>query len=301
MEKQNTKTKKILIITLTCTIFVVSIIAGFLIFNESDDIEKELLSDDETTSETDNKTENTDIENTIQEETKDEVVSKEEQYSVIFLDSDGKTLQSSYFKKGETPYYSGKKLNTSKRKFKTWIPSITTVNGNQAYIATYLSESLPNDVSSNNESHSSPQTSYASVVYKDMTSSQQTLFLPSGETINFDAGEHGTYDVIPSSITLSNNQQLDITDSSYNPSSVEVNYIFKGFSYSGNTMKCEYSLANSTVNVDCKQATNIIRKNDVLYIQLDYLKGTGTQYIDTGIKRETNSKYDFEFQFDSKS
>ncbi len=56
MEKQNTKTKKILIITLTCTIFVVSIIAGFLIFNESDDIEKELLSDDETTSETDKKT-----------------------------------------------------------------------------------------------------------------------------------------------------------------------------------------------------------------------------------------------------
>lgn len=303
MENQTIKTKKVLIITLFCAIFLITIIAGYFILKDSSSISKEPLSgnEEETIEETNNNTEisgDKSVDN-IQEE-KDNNTDVE-QYSVIFLDSDGKTLQSTYFKKGETPYYSGKKLNSSERKFKTWIPSITTVNGNQAYIATYSSETLPNVVSSNSEGHSSSQTTYASVIYDDMTGLQQTLFLPSGTTINFDAGEHGTYDVVPSSITLSNNQQLDITDSSYNPSSVEANYAFKGLSYSGNTMKCEYSLVNNVVNVECKQAENVIKKNDVLYIQLDYLKGTGTQYINTGIKREANSKYDFEFQFDSKS
>ena len=137
----------------------------------------------------------------------------------------------------------------------------------------------------------------AIVKYIDSEGNTKTIGLPSGTTINFSAGEHGTYNAIPSPVTLTDNQQLDITDSIYNPNNIEVNYVFKGFSYSGNTMKCEYSLADNIVNVECIQSANIIRKKDVLYIQLEYLEGTGTQYINTGIKRETNSKYEFEFQF----
>lgn len=123
----------------------------------------------------------------------------------------------------------------------------------------------------------------AIVTYIDVEGSTKIIELPSGTTINFSAGEHGTYDSIPSPITLTDNQELDITDSSYNPSSVEVNYIFKGFSYSGDTMTCVYSLASNTVNVEHKQIANSIIKNNVVYVKHEYLESTGTQYIDTGI------------------
>ena len=128
----------------------------------------------------------------------------------------------------------------------------------------------------------------ATVTYTDASGNSKSMKVPSGAIINFSAGEHGTYDSVPAPITLTDNQELDITDSSYNPSKVEVNYIFKGFSYSGNTMTCMYSLASNTVNVECKQVENIIRKNDVIYTQLEYLESTGTQYIDTNIEISEN-------------
>ena len=123
----------------------------------------------------------------------------------------------------------------------------------------------------------------ATITYVDAIGNTKTIELPSGTTINFSAGEHGTYDSIPSSITLTDNQELDITDASYKPSKVEVNYIFKGLSYSGDTLTCVYSLADNTVNVDHKQITNTVIKNGVAYIKHEYLESTGTQYIDTGI------------------
>lgn len=304
MEKQTLKTKKILIITLICVIFIASIIIGLLFFNDSDVIEDRPTSNDinNTEIEVDSTEEKDHIEDDTQEENEDIDNLDEEKYSVIFLDSDGQILQSSYFKKGTTPFYSGKSLTRPGHKFNTWIPSITTVYGNQAYIATYSYESSTTHTSSSESgSQPAPSTTYASIIYKDMTGTQQTLFFPSGTTINFDAGEHGTYDSVPTSVILTDNQQLDITDSSYNPSIVEVNYIFKGFSCSGNTMKCEYALADNIVNVECKQISGSIIKNNVIYIKHDYIKGTGTQYIDTGINRAENSKYDFEFQIDVKS
>lgn len=135
----------------------------------------------------------------------------------------------------------------------------------------------------------------ATVTYTDASGNSKSINLPSGTTINFSAGEHGTYDSVPASITLTDNQEVDITGSSYNPSSVEVNYIFKGFSYSGNTMKCEYVLANNTVNVECRHIKNTIKDHGVLYIQLDYLETTGTQYINTGISfNNWNTKYELD-------
>lgn len=291
MDRKNFKVEKILIITLSCAVLVLTIFVVRLSLHKTNAIENEITTnennnkneiviEDELEPKDNNESKNTNYE--IEENTQDEI--KEELYSVIFLDSDGQTLQSSYYKKGTVPYYSGKELTKSGCKFNAWIPSITTVSGNQAYIATYSCEPLPNDspIQSENQSSSS-NVSYASIMYKDMTGTQQTLFLQSGTTINFSAGEHGSYDSIPPSITLTDNQQLDITDASYEPTDVEVNYIFKGFSYSGNTMKCEYSLVDNIVNVECKQIANSIIKNNVIYIQHDYIESTGTQYINTGV------------------
>lgn len=305
MGKQNFKTKKILVITLICVIFVSALVTGFILFNKKDN-NQESLFDNEQTPETtvQQEDDNVIIENTVQDDLPEDI-EKEEYYSVIFLDSNGDTLQSKLFKKGSTPYYAGKSLSSNSRKFNTWIPSISTVSGNQAYIATYFypesSVSSNNNSSSGSGSTPSSSNTYASIIYKDIDGNQQSLILESGTTINFSAGEHGIYNTVPSSVTLTDNQQLDITNSSYNPSQVEVNYIFKGFSYSGNTMKCEYSLTNNFVNVECKQVENAINRKNVFYTQLEYLEGTGTQYINTGVKREENSKYEFEFQFNSLS
>ena len=134
----------------------------------------------------------------------------------------------------------------------------------------------------------------ATVTYMDSSGNSKTIKLPSGTIIDFSSGEHGIYDSIPSSITLTDNQELDITDSSYNPSKVEVNYIFKGLSYSGNTMKCEYSLADNIVNVECKQIATPINKVDVQYIQLDYIESTGTQWINTGLTPIINRKIEID-------
>ena len=124
----------------------------------------------------------------------------------------------------------------------------------------------------------------ATITYKDSLGNATNIKIPKGTTLSFDEGEHGLYDVVPSPITLSENQQLDITDSSYNPSSVEANYIFEGFSYSGNTMKCEYSLANKTIITDCKQIAKPIIKGSDKYLQLDYIESDGSQYINTNIE-----------------
>ena len=265
--------------------------------------ENKIMPVDEQTSEQNNEVDDTndETEKVIEEEAKNKEDSKEELYSVIFLDSDGRTLQSTYFQKGATPYYSGESLSGPGQKFKAWIPTPSVVNGNQAYIATYTYETSTSQSSSISSNQSLPSVVYASVIYNDIEGNQQSLILESGTTINFSAGEHGSYNTIPSPVTLTNNQQLDITSSTYNPNNVEVNYIFKGFSYSGNTMKCEYALADNIVNAECKQISDSIIKNNVIYIKHDYIKGTGTQYIDTGINRAENSKYDFEFQIDVKS
>ena len=135
----------------------------------------------------------------------------------------------------------------------------------------------------------------ATVTYIDASGNSKSINLPSGTTINFSAGEHGIYDSVPAPITLTDNQELDITDSSYNPSQVEVNYIFKGFSYSGNVFECEYSLANNIVNAECKLIANSITKNNVLYIQHDYIESTGTQYITTNINPNGNERFEIEF------
>lgn len=135
----------------------------------------------------------------------------------------------------------------------------------------------------------------AIVTYIDAVGNTKIINLPSGTTISFSAGEHGTYDTVPSSITLTDNQELDITGSAYNPSMVEVNYIFKGFSYSGNVFECEYSLANKIVNAECKIMANSVIKNNVLYIQHDYIESSGTQYITTNIKPNGNERFQIEF------
>ena len=135
----------------------------------------------------------------------------------------------------------------------------------------------------------------AFVIYIDSEGNEETIELPSGTTIDFSAGEHGTYDSVPAPITLTDNQELDITDSSYNPSKVEVNYIFKGFSYSGNTMTCMYSLASNTVNVECKRADNSIINNNIIYLKQEYIESTGTQYIDTNYLPNNNTSVECEY------
>ena len=138
----------------------------------------------------------------------------------------------------------------------------------------------------------------AIVTYVDSEGNTKNIELSSGTTINFSAGEHGSYDSIPASITLTDNQEVDITDISYEPTSVETNYIFKGFSYSGNTIKCEYSLADNIVNVESKQIANTINKNGIIYIKHDYLESTGSQYINTGVKfdaNDYNGEVDFQY------
>lgn len=298
MTMQNNKINKIIIIASVCIIFVSALVTGFILFNKKDN-NQESLFDNEQTPETIVQQDGDDVilENTVQDDLPEDI-EKEEYYSVIFLDSNGDTLQSKLFKKGSTPYYSGKSLSSNSRRFNTWIPSISTVNGNQAYIATYFypesSVSGNNNSSSGSGSTPSSSNTYASIIYKDIEGNQQSLILESGTTINFSAGEHGTYDSIPASITLTDNQQLDITNSSYNPSQVEVNYIFKGFSYSGTTMKCEYSLANNIVNVECKREDNLIIKNNVLYIKHEYIEATGTQVIDLGRKSSPNSSVELD-------
>lgn len=133
----------------------------------------------------------------------------------------------------------------------------------------------------------------ATVTYIDASGNSTNINIQSGTTINFSAGEHGLYDSVPTSITLTDNQELDITDTIYNPNNVEVNYIFKGFSYSGNTMTCMYSLASNTVNVECKQIAKLINKASVQYIQLDYIESTGIQYINTGISANVGTKIEY--------
>lgn len=101
MGKQNFKTKKILVIALICVIFVASLIIGLLLFNDHDVIEDRIASDNELPYETidGNHTMEDDIEGVLQEEIDNKDDLGEEKYSVIFLDSDGQILQSSYFNK----------------------------------------------------------------------------------------------------------------------------------------------------------------------------------------------------------
>lgn len=107
--------------------------------------------------------------------------------------------------------------------------------------------------------------------------------IPKNTTISFDAGEHGKYDTIPSSITLTERQEIDITDSAYMPNKIEINYIFKGFSYSGNTFKAEYKLSTNTVNVDIEKYEQVYEDTDGnKYAKLKYIECNGNQYIDLG-------------------
>lgn len=133
----------------------------------------------------------------------------------------------------------------------------------------------------------------AVVTYVDANGNTKDIELPSGTTITFSAGEHGTYDAIPSSITLTDNQQLDITDSSYNPSLVEVNYIFKGFSYTGNAFKAEYQLASNTINVDVKKYNEVlIDSESIKYARSEYIENIDKQYINTGKTINNNSYFE---------
>lgn len=129
----------------------------------------------------------------------------------------------------------------------------------------------------------------AIIKYNDIFGNTKTIKIPSGVTISFSSGEHGQYNSIPSSITLADNQTVDITSNTYFPSSIEVNYVFKGFSYSGGVFSAEYGTAPITINVDVKKYNNIFIEDNVKYVKLDYLESTGVQYINIGSVANNNT------------
>lgn len=133
-------------------------------------------------------------------------------------------------------------------------------------------------------------TTDATVTYIGVGNTTQTINIPSGTTINFNAGEHGLYDSVPSSMTLDDKQQLDITDTIYVPNKIEVNYKFDGFSYSGNTFYANYSYLGNTYNINIKKTQNYYSdSNNKIYFPLEYIECTGTQYINTNIEISESS------------
>ena len=143
-------------------------------------------------------------------------------------------------------------------------------------------------------------TTDATVTYIGVGNTTQTINIPSGTTINFNAGEHGLYDSVPSSMTLSDKQQLAITDTIYVPNKIEVNYKFDGFSYSGNTFYANYSYLGNMSNILTKRTqVSYTDINNVVYLPLDYLESSGTQCIDLGFQVQLNRKVEVDFQYNS--
>lgn len=169
----------------------------------------------------------------------DDKIEKEEVlYEITFVDDDGKVLKSGQYKYGDLPSCvapSAKTIDNYKYTFKSWSPLLRAVTENQTYVATYK-KTLIEEESSNPQ----PVSTCATIKYKDANENVQTINIDSGTTISFSAGAHGSYLTIPASITLTDNQFVDITGSSYTPNNIDSGYRFKGFTYSGGVFTASY-------------------------------------------------------------
>lgn len=137
----------------------------------------------------------------------------------------------------------------------------------------------------------------AKITYIGIGGNTQTINIPSNTIINFNGGDHGYYTSIPESITLEDKQQLDITDTIYTPDTIELNYIFNGFSYSGNTFYANYSYVNNPVDLNLKKVDQVYKDtSNKIYIPLDYLENKDTQSINLLLSPQLNRKVEVDFQ-----
>lgn len=164
------------------------------------------------------------------------------------------------------------------------------IEGNKEYTSTFNIDNNKEKVITNvvtdviTKIESIDRSTDAKITYIDVGGDTQTLNVSSGTTIFFNAGNHGLYDTIPSSLTLSDYQQIDITDSSYIPYNIEANYKFNGLSFSGDTFYANYSFLGNLVDLSIKKTSESYKDNDnKIYLPLEYLQTDGSSYINTNV------------------